>query len=184
MMMQKDNFFILTGGPGSGKTSVLYELRNQGYKCVEELGRKIIKQQLAIGGDAIPWKDAQAYAELMLEYSINDYVSLERSEEIYFFDRGIPDTYGYAKLVGLDVTLSLLCALRDYQYNSKVFIFPPWKDVYENDNERKQDFEEAVDTYDMMMSVYGELGYELIIVPVGTIQERVNFLLSNVHLVV
>jgi len=183
-MIQKDNFFILTGGPGSGKTSVLYELRNQGCKCVEEVGRKIIKQQLSTGGDAIPWKDAQAYAELMLEYSINDYVSLEGSEDIYFFDRGIPDTYGYERLVGLDVSQSLLYALRDYRYNSKVFIFPPWKEVYENDNERKQDFQEAMDTYNMMMSVYVELGYELIIVPITTIQERVNFLLSNVHLVV
>lgn len=47
------NFFIFTGGPGSGKTSVLNELAQRGYLIVPEVARAIIKQQQDIGGNAI-----------------------------------------------------------------------------------------------------------------------------------
>ena len=60
------NFHIITGGPGSGKTSVIYELRERGYPCVDEVGRKIIREQLLIGGDALHWCDKAKFLELML----------------------------------------------------------------------------------------------------------------------
>jgi predicted ATPase len=51
--IQRNNFIILTGGPSSGKTSIIEKLKEKGYLCIDEVGRQIIQEQLAIGGNAL-----------------------------------------------------------------------------------------------------------------------------------
>lgn len=63
MVTIKPNFFILTGGPGSGKTSVLTLLAQKGFLTVPEVGRKIIKEQQLIGGNALHTGDRDAFLE-------------------------------------------------------------------------------------------------------------------------
>ncbi|HHY48383.1 MAG TPA: AAA family ATPase, partial [Alphaproteobacteria bacterium] len=50
-----DNFVIITGGPGSGKTTLICALHRRGYGRTLEAGRFIIQQQVAIGGRALHW---------------------------------------------------------------------------------------------------------------------------------
>ena len=61
--IEKDTFFVLTGGPGSGKTSIIDALIGRGVFCVSEAARNIIKEQLRIGGSAVPWSDARTFRE-------------------------------------------------------------------------------------------------------------------------
>jgi len=49
------NFYIISGGPGSGKTSLINALARQGIPSMPEAGRAIIQDQMAIGGIALPW---------------------------------------------------------------------------------------------------------------------------------
>lgn len=77
----RNNFIILTGGPGSGKTSIIESLKQKGYQCVEEVGRQIIQVQLAIGGNAVHWGDRLKFQDLMLERSINDYLKVEEKTD-------------------------------------------------------------------------------------------------------
>lgn len=179
-MILKNNFFILTGGPGAGKTSVIQELARRGYHIIEEVGRNIIKNELTTGGNALPWQDRQKYADKMLAHSIEDFVSVKQSDEIYFFDRGIPDTYRYINLEKLELNQLIQDAVQLYRYNQKAFIFPAWRATYENDAERKQDFQKAVSTYENMYSVYEKLEYEIIEVPFGSITQRTDFVLNKV----
>lgn len=62
-----DNFFIVTGGPGAGKASLITELARRGLHTIPETGRAIICEEMQSGGDALPWADRMAYAEQMLE---------------------------------------------------------------------------------------------------------------------
>jgi len=49
-----DRFYVITGGPGSGKTSLIEALRSRGYNSTVEAGRAIIQDQVAIDGRALP----------------------------------------------------------------------------------------------------------------------------------
>ncbi|MDH6308694.1 putative ATPase [Dysgonomonas sp. PFB1-18] len=179
MINHKTNFYIITGGPGVGKTTLLDELARRGYHYVPEVARDIIRQQIATGGDALPWADARKYSDMMLSRSVDDFVRLSVSDELYFFDRGIPDTYGYERLIGLDMSEKLKEAVAIYRYNPVVFILPAWKEIYETDSERKQDFEEAVATYHVMTEIYSELGYTPVEVPTLPVKERADFVLNQ-----
>lgn len=179
-MIQKNNFYVITGGPGVGKTTLLDELQRRGYKCIPEVAREIIRYQVENEGDALPWKDAKKYSGLMLSHSARDFLDLSVSDKLIFFDRGIPDTYGYEILMEFDENPQLEHALREYRYNTTVFILPPWKEIYHTDNERKQDFEIAVQTYYAIKRAYESIGYTAIDVPKLPVGERADFLLSKI----
>lgn len=175
-MTIKQNFFVLTGGPGSGKSTIIDTLSAMGYKTVQEVGRSIIQQQMESCGDALPWDNRERYSQLMLSHSIRDYKSLIDKKELYFFDRGVPDVLGYRHLERIRGNKEYLEATQIYRYNPVVFIFPPWREIYANDRERKQDFELAKATYHVMVRTYKEAGYSLVEVPRKTINKRLKFI--------
>jgi predicted ATPase len=175
------NFHIITGGPGSGKTSVLEALSERGYHCVGEVGRKIIQEQLMIGGNALHWGDRKLFLELMLTRSMGDYDRVGDSEEHVFFDRGVPELVGYGPLVGFPTPAHVRKAAELYRYGRTVFVMPPWREIYQNDAERKQDFAEAIASYDLAVSTYRKFGYEPIDVPKASVAERVRFILERLE---
>jgi len=176
------DFIIITGGPGSGKTTLLDEIQKKNYSYVPEIAREIIQTQVTSEGDALPWKNAKKYRDLMLDKSIESFISalVNPQKQPLFFDRGIPDTLAYTKLINIPISKKLVSATRKYMYNKKVFILPPWEDIYITDSERKQDFEEAVATYKIMFETYKHLGYELIEVPKMSVEERACFIIKHV----
>jgi predicted ATPase len=57
---------IISGCSGGGKSTLLSELANRGYRIVLEPGRQIVKEQTVIGGDAFPWSNPQKFLDLAL----------------------------------------------------------------------------------------------------------------------
>ena len=53
-----DRFLVVTGVPGSGKTSLITELARRGLHTIPESGRAIIREEMAHGGDALPCVNA------------------------------------------------------------------------------------------------------------------------------
>jgi len=172
--------YVLTGGPGSGKTSLIDALAAAGYRRSSEVGREIIQEQVAGGGRALPWVDPMRFAEAMLQRELLRYESLVPADGPIFFDRGVPDVLGYLRVSGLTPTPSMLAAAGRVRYNRRVFILPPWPEIYAQDTERKQDLDEAIRTCDAMRAVYPSLGYELIEVPPGAIAARRDFVLREI----
>lgn len=172
--------FILTGGPGSGKSTIIDTIIKRGYWCSKEAGRGVIQDQVNIGGDALPWVNQTEFAELMLSWEMRSWHEAEGQEQPCFFDRGVPDVVGYLRLSELTITKHHENAIRKFRYNRTVFIAPPWRDIYVQDTERKQSFDVAVATYHAMVKTYNMYDYQLIELPCIAVDDRVDFILSRI----
>src|SRR6202789_198261 len=96
-------FIVLSGCSGGGKWSLLAELGRRGYAIYEEPGRQVVKEQLLIGGDALPWENLDLFLELTISRSIHHLIEAARSNTIAFFDRGIIDQVNGYPARGLEV---------------------------------------------------------------------------------
>ncbi len=181
MPKQADNYYVLTGGPGSGKTTLLKHLGARGMNIMPESGRAIIKAQMAIDGSALPWADRGLYAELMLSWDLRTYEAAEKLCGTVLFDRGLPDILGYLALEELEVPAHMVRAAQNYRYNATVFIAPPWKDIFNQDAERRQDFEIAERTFDAMRQIYTRLEYKIIELPFASIERRAEFVCAHIR---
>jgi len=177
--MQNSNFFIVTGGPGTGKTTVLIELEKRGYKFAPEVARQIIREQVRSGGIALPWGDRELYTRMMWERSIQSFKEHTPIGRPTFADRGLPDTLCYAKMIGHSEERNIHRACKEYRYAPKVFFAPVWKEIYAKDEERKQDYAEAVRTAEMMLRVYAECGYQIVELPKESPRARADFIVKE-----
>lgn len=175
--------YIITGGPGVGKTTLINKLASLGFLTISEDARQIIKEEMEIEGEGLPWKNKLLYACLMLQASINSYqkalsISTEKS---IFFDRGIPDALCYFKMENLRILEEDKRFSEALKYNQLVFILPPWDEIYKTDKERKQTWEEAKKTFFEMKKTYESLGYKVVEVPRETVENRVKFVLKTIQ---
>jgi len=178
------NFYVITGGPGVGKTALLNELSSCGFLTVQEDARRIIKEQIQIDGNGLPWRNKEIYGHLMLNASLKAYrdVKSKQREQIIFFDRGILDTFCYFEMENIPISKEMKEIAFKNPYNKKVFILPPWREIYETDNERKQTWEEAEFTFNKMTEIYLKYNYDVIEVPKQSIENRWKFILDNLNL--
>lgn len=179
----KKTFYILTGGPGVGKTTLLNELNQQGYQTVPEEAREIIRAETAARTDALPWKNKTHYAQRMLQASLTTYDQLRtaHNQGAVFFDRGILDAVCYMKMEKIPLPNHLMQRIRQSTYHTTAFVLPPWKEIYTTDDERKQSWEEAVYTFEKIKETYLDFGYCLVEVPKASIAERLKFIIEKVH---
>lgn len=174
------HLFVITGGPGAGKSTLVDALRGAGEACVDEAGRAVIRQQRASGGDALPWADRDAYWRAMFERDLAAHQAATAAGLRTFFDRGLPDLLGYAALAGLTPPPAAVREIERAAYSPIVFTAPPWREIYVNDAERKQDWSEAVQTYQAVTRAYVDLGYRIVELPLCDVHRRVRFVLDAV----
>ncbi len=174
-------FFVITGGPGTGKSTLLAALERRGHRVSEEVARIIIREQMRSGGEALPWGDHRAFAGLMLHREVAAYGDALTSAEPVYFDRGFPDIAGFLDLSRLAVPANVEAACQELRYRSPVFIAPPWEDIFVRDTERRQDFSEAERTHEAMVVAWHRYGYSLIELPRVPVEERAEFMLERTN---
>lgn len=158
---------------------MLTELARRGYATVEEPGRRIVKEELAGQGAALPWVDPTAFARRAMAMALEDQVLAKVHTGWVFFDRGLVDAAAALQACTGEAVLE---TLRDrHRYHQMVFLTPPWPEIYVNDPERQHGFEEAVAEYERLVTAYPEIGYELVILPKTDVGERADFLLGRLR---
>ena len=175
----KKELIVITGGPGTGKTTIIDSLIEQGYACFPEISRQVTLEAKKQGIEQLFLEKPLLFSELLLEGRRKQHQQAhEDVAELVFLDRGIPDILAYMHYIGDSYPAFFDHACREHLY-AKVFVLPPWEEIYESDEARYENFEQAKLIFTHLLETYQKYGYELIEVPRGTVEERIQFILSQ-----
>lgn len=183
----KQQKIVITGGPATGKTSLIKALEKRNFFCFHEVIRELThaakqeKNTDAFTTNPIAVvEDSLGFNKKILEARIAHYqASKELDHPLVFFDRGIPDVLGYMDFFNqsYDHAFTKPCIKNTYDY---IFILPPWEEIFISDGERFETYEEALQIHFYLEKIYEYFGYECISVPFGTVAERVDFMLDQI----
>ncbi len=170
---------VIIGGPGTGKTTIIEGLLAKGYCCYPEISREVTLEAKKQGIEQLFLENPLLFSELLLEGRKKQFHNaLKELHDIVFLDRGIPDVLAYMHYIGDSYPPFFDQACRDHIY-TKIFLLPPWEEIYISDNERYENFEQAKLIYNHLTETYQKYGYHLIEVPKGTVEERISFILNQ-----
>ncbi|MEO5937710.1 MAG: AAA family ATPase [Sphingomonas sp.] len=170
--MSGDCFVMISGCSGGGKSTLIEELARRGYAVVREPGRRIIAEVRAGRGGALPWDDPAAFARCAIATAVADH---QAAHGLTFFDRGVVDA-----AVALDATAGEPAAtlVARYRYD-RLFLAPPWPEIYETDADRRHSLDKALSDYDRVAAAYRDAGYDLVTLPRDTVAARADFVLET-----
>jgi len=143
---------------------------------VEEPGRRIVREEVKCNGLALPWVDGVAFLRRAIEMALADWESASAHEGWVFFDRGLIDAAaGLQHLTGEQV-LGVLGQC--YRYHRRVFMVPPWPEIYLIDPERRHGFDAALAEYSRLLEAYPSIGYETVVLPKAGVSERADLVVD------
>lgn len=167
---------IITGGPGAGKTTLVNALGCEGYPIFSESSRQLIEQQSQLEGGVLPWLDLPGFARLCLTL-MSEQKEQANQHQITFLDRAIPDICGYLTQANLEINEIYREASKGY--HSQVLFCRPEASIYVQDDVRPYPFVEALEIHHALVTIYQELGYEVVEVPFMSVEARVLFVKNH-----
>lgn len=176
------DWYVITGGPSSGKTTTVDLLRQRGYRTAIEQSRHYIDLQRLGGRSVAEIRSRQVeFQRNVLAMQLEQEAELERDArldpaEIVFLDRGLPDSLAYYRFLGLDPDPALLEALQHLRYR-KAFILSLLP--LHADYARTEDPEAQHRIHDLLLEVYASLPIPLVQVPELGPEERADFILAR-----
>jgi predicted ATPase len=117
-----------------------------------------------------------AFARRAIEVAIADREAAKVHSGWVFFDRGLIDAASALETLTGEAVLQSLAAL--HRYHRRVFMAPPWPEIYVTDAERRHGFEAGLSEYHRLERVFPALGYEVITLPKVAISARGDFVLA------
>ena len=171
--MQK---YVITGGPGVGKTKTLLELQKLGHQIVPEAARHLIEQEQQKPQGVLPWTNLFVFQQLVTQLQLE--FESRISVGVAFLDRGFVDNFAYCKLGNILVPEELVALKTTHKYDG-VFVLDPLL-AYSKDAVRKEDAAFAQALHAAILEVYHEQGYVPIVVPVLEPEDRAKFILKYV----
>ena len=172
----KTNWYVITGGPGSGKTTTVNLLSERGYKTTIEHARHYLDTKLRDGKTVEEVRKNQTVFQLgVLEMQIEQEKEIS-PEDVVFLDRAIPDALAYYRFLNLIEDPKLTEALRTASYK-KVFILDYLPLV--NDYARREDEAAQKKIHSLITEVYESLPFPVVHVPILEPKARVDFILKN-----
>ena len=178
---------VITGGPATGKTAIIDHLKSNGYACFEEVIRKLTAAAQTEGditethsNPIALVSDSEKFNTTLINLRVNDYLATDNLDTKFcFFDRGMPDVLAYMTYFRQKIPQKFvnICKKNTYDY---MFLLPPWKAIYKDDEERFETFEQATDIYHHLKDTYKQFGHNVIEIPFGSVKDRANYILNSI----
>lgn len=169
---------IISGGPGTGKSTLLSALALRGEICYEEVSRQVIREQKARNGSLLPWFNLEPFAQECLVRMRSQLLDSTKHHRA-FFDRGFPDVTGYLRHGGIAPPEELRSESR--AYSPVVFFAPSWRDIFINDTERPQTYDVSLALSEQIRRAYVEFGFRVIELQKSPVETRVRQVLDEVQ---
>jgi predicted ATPase len=161
---------VITGGPGTGKSTLLAALADEGFATFPEVARDILQ---APGGMELRAQCPAEFATAMLGAEQTAWFAAKPGWSVY--DRGFPDIAGFLELESITVSNAVGEACIDLRYSGPIFRAPPWRAIYSTDEERIQSWEQAVASDLAVCAAWRKYGYDLVDLPLAKVPDRVQF---------
>src|SRR2546423_10016216 len=172
--------YILTGTPGSGKTSILHELKSQGYSVVEEAATDVIALEQMLGNPE-PWMQSDFIAKIIRLQKQRQKEASKYPDELQLYDRSPICTFALSRYLGYPPSPCLLEELerieRESIYQRKVF-FLENLGFCQPTEARQISFEESLIFEKIHGETYTSLGYDLIKIAPESLSERVHSIME------
>jgi predicted ATPase len=173
---------VITGGPSTGKTTLINHLALKGFRCFEEISRKITREARDEGIEHFFLEDPLRFSEKILNARTEQYMASDTiTEPCVFLDRGIPDVLAYMDFADQQYPEEFVQKCLTHRYDA-VFVLKPWLEIYANDNERYESFEEAKEIHSHLMQTYSRFNYQILQLPEDTVEKRIEFMLEYLNL--
>jgi predicted ATPase len=177
--VQKE-IIVIIGGPGTGKSSIIDSLVAKGYCCYPEISREVTLEAQKRGIEQLFLEDPLLFSQMLLDGRVKQYNNAQNeAHPMVFIDRGIPDVVAYLDYIGDSYPDHFDLACRENNY-TKIFILPPWEEIYQSDSERYENFEQAKTIYKHLIETYQKYGYHLIEVPKDSVDNRILYILDKI----
>lgn len=168
--------YILTGTPGSGKTSLLHELKSQGHSVVEEAATDVIALEHR-RGNSEPWMQADFIDKIIRLQKQRQIETVTSTDELQVYDRSPICTFALSRYLGYPPSACLLEEMerieRENIYQRQVF-FLENLGFCQPTEARKISFEESLLFEKIHAEIYTSLGYDLIKLAPEALSERVH----------
>ena len=172
--------YVITGGPSSGKDDLIASIHAAGIPCmVEEPGREIYRKHRERLGRHLRREDRREYSLEVLAAFIAEYTT--HTDGIRFYNRGIPDGYGWEGFFGLPPAPQLEEATRLYRYDA-IFVLDPLDTFEEPDDIVWAKDREIRRVHELVVQGYYDAGYEPVFVAPDSATARLDFVCANLRL--
>ena len=150
------------------------------FVCLQEISRQVTLDAQKKGIEQLFLTEPLLFSDMLLEGRKKQFFEASsKNNQFTFLDRGIPDVVAYMDYLGTNYPERFRDACKNHSYDH-VFILAPWQQIYMSDNERYENFDQAVLIHDHLVNTYSQYGYELHDVPFNSIEKRTDFILNIV----
>lgn len=168
--------YVITGGPGIGKTTTLEGLEKAGYETVPEAARMIIEEEEKKEQSILPWTNLYEFQIKVVQRQLELESAIQRAPA--FLDRGLFDNIGYCREGQINIPPLLEEHLSSSRY-TRIFLLEPLSN-YQKDSQRKEDLAKARKIHHLIEQAYRNLGYDLVSIPELLPEERVRLILAKI----